>query len=258
MLTVSATSVSDPELVISADAVPTLSTTDVSDPELVISANAWLLLCKVDGIRSVAELASECGLTRHEANQVVMFLVRTGLLAVDGGAEQGSADQSDAVEEPAGGHLLAASSSTSAAARRLEDEVTSAAGRRLQDEVGASISRVSAALAAMFGPLPSAEELFAPRPRRHTAIADRPPSWPAFGELPVDPAVPAGTPAAPGTDHEAVVVHLDDVRPEADRRKDIGQARLGVEQARLAADVNLLLAEQAGLDAGGGRGPSAS
>ena len=40
-----------------------------------IDADAWSLLCKVDGIRSVEELARDCGFTLYEAGQVVYTLV---------------------------------------------------------------------------------------------------------------------------------------------------------------------------------------
>ena len=63
------------------DAVPTLAASSPSD-DVALGPNEWALLCKVDGTRSVAELAAECGFTLFEAGQVVMRLVDAGLVAV--------------------------------------------------------------------------------------------------------------------------------------------------------------------------------
>ncbi|MGZ6792546.1 MAG: DUF4388 domain-containing protein, partial [Mycobacteriales bacterium] len=65
------------------DAVPVLSAAGQSDSEMAIDPEAWSLLCKVDGTRSLADLAKECGFTLFEAGQVVYSLVRSGLLEVE-------------------------------------------------------------------------------------------------------------------------------------------------------------------------------
>ena len=71
------------ETVHGPDAVPVLSAAGQSDSEMAIDPEAWSLLCKVDGTRSIAELARECGFTLYEAGQVVYTLVRSGLLEVE-------------------------------------------------------------------------------------------------------------------------------------------------------------------------------
>ncbi|MEO6206050.1 MAG: DUF4388 domain-containing protein, partial [Mycobacteriales bacterium] len=63
-------------------AVPLLSSASTATDELEIDADAWSLLCKVDGVRTVAELAKDCGFTLFEAGQVVYSLVQAGLLDV--------------------------------------------------------------------------------------------------------------------------------------------------------------------------------
>src|SRR3954454_5565016 len=63
------------------DVVPTLAAASPSD-DAALGPNEWALLCKVDGARTVTDLAGECGFTMFEAGQVVMRLVEAGLVAV--------------------------------------------------------------------------------------------------------------------------------------------------------------------------------
>ncbi|MDX6219629.1 MAG: hypothetical protein QOJ48_1310, partial [Frankiales bacterium] len=71
------------ELLHGPDAVPMLSAAGQTDTEMSIDPEAWSLLCKVDGVRSLSDLAVECGFTLFEAGQVVYSLVRSGLLEVE-------------------------------------------------------------------------------------------------------------------------------------------------------------------------------
>src|SRR4029079_8773587 len=71
------------ELVHGPLAVPMLSAASSAAAEMEIDADAWSLLCKVDGVRSVADLARDCGFTLYEAGQVVYTLVQSGLLEVE-------------------------------------------------------------------------------------------------------------------------------------------------------------------------------
>src|SRR4051812_38173400 len=71
------------ELVHGPLAVPMLSAAGAGSDEMEIDADAWSLLCKVDGVRSVTDLARDCGFTLYEAGQVVYTLVRSGLLEVE-------------------------------------------------------------------------------------------------------------------------------------------------------------------------------
>ncbi|HET9944336.1 MAG TPA: DUF4388 domain-containing protein, partial [Actinomycetes bacterium] len=66
------------------DGVPQLDSGTPSD-DVPLGPNEWALLCKVDGARSVADLAGECGFTLFEAGQVVSRLTEAGLVAVPGG-----------------------------------------------------------------------------------------------------------------------------------------------------------------------------
>ncbi|HET6909822.1 MAG TPA: DUF4388 domain-containing protein, partial [Mycobacteriales bacterium] len=61
-------------------AVPVLSTRGGGAPETTLDADAWSMLCKIDGERSVAELARDCGYTLFEAGQVLVALVQAGLV----------------------------------------------------------------------------------------------------------------------------------------------------------------------------------
>ena len=138
------------------DAVPLLSAAGTADAEIEIDADAWSLLCKVDGVRTVTELARECGFTLYEAGRVVVTLVEAGLLEVE--------DDADAVEPPVVEQFV-----PSDVAARL----AGALGGHPVDEVEGSISRVSEALAALLGPATASDDVFAaPAPRVPQQVLD--------------------------------------------------------------------------------------
>lgn len=62
--------------------VPTLSTRGAGDGAAMLDPEAWSMLCKVDGERSLAELARDCGYTNFEAGHVVLTLVEARLVDV--------------------------------------------------------------------------------------------------------------------------------------------------------------------------------
>jgi hypothetical protein len=64
-------------------AVPVLSARGGGAPETTLDADAWSMLCKIDGERSVAELARDCGYTLFEAGQVLLALVSAGLVDIE-------------------------------------------------------------------------------------------------------------------------------------------------------------------------------
>jgi len=66
------------------DAIPMLSAAGAPSDDVVIGPGEWALLCKVDGERSIAQLAAECGYTKYEAAEVVAALIEGGLVEVDG------------------------------------------------------------------------------------------------------------------------------------------------------------------------------
>mgnify|MGYP000959177451 CR=1 FL=1 len=49
----------------------------------MLGPHDWALLCKVDGARTLADLADDCGFTLFEAGQVVEGLMRAGLVEMD-------------------------------------------------------------------------------------------------------------------------------------------------------------------------------
>lgn len=53
--------------------------------EMALDADAWSLLCKVDGRRTVGELAYECGHTLFEAGRVLLRLMEAGLVEFSDG-----------------------------------------------------------------------------------------------------------------------------------------------------------------------------
>ncbi|MDQ1711862.1 MAG: hypothetical protein QOE45_1312 [Frankiaceae bacterium] len=64
-------------------AVPILSANGPGSAEMTLDQDQWALLCKVDGERTVAQLARDCGFTTFEAGRIVYTLVGAGLLDVE-------------------------------------------------------------------------------------------------------------------------------------------------------------------------------
>jgi hypothetical protein len=64
-------------------AVPALSTRGGGSAETMLDTDAWSMLCKIDGERSLAELARDCGYTHFEAGQILVALVNAGLVDID-------------------------------------------------------------------------------------------------------------------------------------------------------------------------------
>ena len=167
------------------DAVPVLSAAGTADAEVALDSDAWSLLCKVDGVRTMTELARECGFTLYEAGQVVFTLVRAGLLEVEAdGADEGPAP-SDLVPADVAARLVSAfgSSSEDPAIDRASERVTEPTSERVtepaseptservteprhlvlpadDDAVNGSITRVSGALAALLGPATAGDDIF--------------------------------------------------------------------------------------------------
>ena len=65
------------------DAVPMLSSHGGASSDVVLGPGQWAMLCKVDGERSLADLASDCGFTVYEAAQVIASLVDADLVEID-------------------------------------------------------------------------------------------------------------------------------------------------------------------------------
>ncbi|MDB5478873.1 MAG: hypothetical protein JWM96_1368 [Alphaproteobacteria bacterium] len=151
------------------DAVPLLSAAGTTDDEMVVDGDAWSLLCKVDGVRTIGELARDCGLTLFEAGHVVHGLVQAGLLEMEGAEEL----------EPVEALVPADVASRLAGAFARRDEPQRVLIPASQDEVDATVSRVSDALSALLGNGTYSEDLFAvpPQPRK------APPAGPTAEEV---------------------------------------------------------------------------
>ncbi|MBC7678648.1 MAG: DUF4388 domain-containing protein, partial [Pseudorhodobacter sp.] len=145
------------ETVHGPDAVPVLSASGGADSETAIDPEAWSLLCKVDGERTLAELARECGFTLFEAGQVIHSLVAAGLLDVE---EVASGPEPTADAPSVASRLAAALAPT--------DEVDCGPLVPIDPDspldVDETVDRVSAALSALMGPVRD-DALFASRPR---------------------------------------------------------------------------------------------
>ncbi|CAB4932177.1 unannotated protein [freshwater metagenome] len=84
------------------DCVPVLSSSPNTSSNVVLGPYDWALLCKVDGIRSIADLADDCGFTVFEAGMVVVGLLEAGLVDIEGlDPEDGDVDRmSDLAADP--------------------------------------------------------------------------------------------------------------------------------------------------------------
>jgi hypothetical protein len=143
------------EVVHGPTAVPVLSTGGGGAPEMTLDADAWSMLCKIDGERSVAELARDCGYTLFEAGQVLVSLVQSGLVDIEEDVEIGAPPAAaaivtfdESVEAPVeDDSLYGATSVGSALAAEAADAADLAAGEAAADE--AAIAAVAAAVAAI-------------------------------------------------------------------------------------------------------------
>jgi hypothetical protein len=163
-------------------AVPTLISAVPPDREAALDAEAWSMVCKIDGERTLVELARDCGYTLFEAGRVLVGLSDNGLVdvttPVDAGHALHPADEESSAREPvaacADGSMpivVTDPQPEDALSRlaRLVDQVQAAGGglatgepslaepgrwapsapmtaRRNRESFGASIARVSAAL----------------------------------------------------------------------------------------------------------------
>ncbi|MCU1623104.1 MAG: hypothetical protein JWL79_1949 [Frankiales bacterium] len=175
------------------DAVPMLSAAGQTDAEMSIDPESWSLLCKVDGVRSVSELARECGFTLFEAGQVVYSLVRSGLLEVEEvlvGAETTTAAPAPSVDSvtsrlamafapaspseiviPAQAEEMNPADVANLVAKALREDRTLDNRTAASDEIDASVGRVSQALSALLGDDSSAsDDLFAAPKRGRNKI----------------------------------------------------------------------------------------
>jgi hypothetical protein len=222
------------------EAVPVLSAAGQTDAEMSIDPEAWSLLCKVDGQRTVTELARECGFTLYEAGQVVYALVRSGLLEVEEvlvGAETSGVGgsvasrlaaafapappQTDAelliphqADEPSPAEVA----SLIAAALR-EDRTVESALLQPEEQVDRSIDRVSAALSALLGPTTDEGLFAAPKPRTRKVTPPRP-----------------ATPAELERDAKASARAERDSRRRSNDAAELASAQAELEAAKAAAE----------------------
>jgi hypothetical protein len=145
------------------NAVPVLSARGGGEPETTLNPDAWSMLCKIDGERTVAELARDCGYTMFEAGLVLVALVNAGLVDIEDAVEP--APEAPVEDERYGASTISSALAADAAAP-IEGDDSFAELARLVTEVAASV-RDEEPVAA---PAPVAVEL--PAPVRFNAGSD--------------------------------------------------------------------------------------
>jgi hypothetical protein len=156
-------------------AVPVLAPNDAGG-SLSLRPDSWALLRQVDGRRTLAELAAECGFTHLEAARLAAALVSDGLLEVEADVELEDPPPVPAESDPPPGPvmaIIAALAGTDAAPAGTRPALAAEPGGP-GNPVTAALTRVSDALSAAMGPhgvgvppgppLPVREKP-APRPR---------------------------------------------------------------------------------------------
>ncbi|MDQ1748517.1 MAG: hypothetical protein QOD07_2780 [Frankiaceae bacterium] len=136
------------EVVHGPTAVPVLSAGGGGAAEMTLDADAWSMLCKIDGERSVAELARDCGYTLFEAGQVLVSLVQAGLVDIEEEIEVGPT----AVPVTAPDDTLYGANSVSSAL------AADAAEQAEHDDPLAAVTAAVAALSAESADAPAADD----------------------------------------------------------------------------------------------------
>ncbi|MCW2777348.1 MAG: hypothetical protein JWN17_1073, partial [Frankiales bacterium] len=150
------------------DAVPVLSASGGGSSETTVGADAWSLLCKVDGVRTVGELARDCGFTLYEAGQTVYELVQAGLVDMDDAAAP-EAEAPSFLPGDLASRLSSALGAPAPAAAEAPVDMAALISSALRQPAEDPLDQVSAALSALLGPAPSAEDAFVVPARRASA-----------------------------------------------------------------------------------------
>jgi len=129
------------------NAVPVLSARGGGEPETTLNPDAWSMLCKIDGGRTVAELARDCGYTMFEAGLVLVALVNAGLVDIE---EELDAEP---VEDERYGASTISSALAADAAEQIVGDDSFAELARLVTEVAASVRDEEPAAAPVAAPL---------------------------------------------------------------------------------------------------------
>src|SRR4051812_11356223 len=136
-------------------AVPVLSTRGGGAPETTLDPDAWSMLCKIDGHRTVAELARDCGYTHFEAGQVLVALVSAGLVDIEEDLEVTSPGIA-VVDGVPGDELYGATSVSSAL---TADALASEAENEVEEDGFAALARLATEVASgVSGDAEEAEE----------------------------------------------------------------------------------------------------
>jgi hypothetical protein len=222
------------------DGIPFLASSSLASDDVVLDPNDWALLCKVDGERSITQLATDCGFTLFEAGSVVVHLVDAGLVEVPLTDDEELAAEAAEQADPAPDAVAAPGDDTDDGgsthqASAEEDEGDDAAFEEGAADPGALAASI-ARLAASLSPAPPA-----PQPATDPEPSDELAARRADRTV-LDDAERLAQQAADST-ARAEVEHR--AREEAARQR----ARLSDEQRRREAEtIATMLAEQSAKD----------
>ncbi len=121
--------------------VPRLATTAPAANDVVLGPGDWAMLCKVDGARTLAELAEDCGLTLHEAGRLVASLTSAGLVEVDVPELDDAPETADGVEDAALAEAFAQVADAWSGPSRGEEAAEAEASRREAEHAAAEAQR---------------------------------------------------------------------------------------------------------------------
>jgi hypothetical protein len=83
-----------------SDSIPDLDSSAPPAAQSELGPQEWALLCKIDGARSLSDLADECGFTLFEVARLVADLTEGGLVTVARRGQPGHDVETDAGAEP--------------------------------------------------------------------------------------------------------------------------------------------------------------
>ena len=137
------------------NAVPVLSARGGGEAETTLNPDAWSMLCKIDGERTIAELARDCGYTMFEAGLVLVALVNAGLVDIDEDLPSDVLTDASPDDERYGASTVSSAlAADAAAAESIEGDDHFADLARLVTEVAASVRDEHVVEAAGAAPAP--------------------------------------------------------------------------------------------------------
>lgn len=176
-------------------AVPVLAPRG-GEANVTLDPDTWSVLCKIDGERTVADLARECGFTLLEAGTIIRNLVQAGLVDVEEELAPED-DQARRLDQPAG---------TLGVAEETAEPTTADEDGHGEESLAARVAALAAAFASRETPTAKADD------RIPTETVSDPATAETFGSPATDDVARATTDDAPSASAEAVAnAAMDDV-----------------------------------------------